>query len=256
MKADPKLKVLTLPDLGYMGITVNVGKGEPAKAAFANLKIRQALAAAIDRKAINDVVFNGEALPGNQWINPTNAYYQTKYPVPDRNLAKAKALMQEAGVKTPLAIDFMVPNNPETRQAAEVIQAMAAEAGFDMKIRVTEFATSLKEAEDGRYQAYMLNWSGRADPDGNIYIFHKTGGPQNYGGYSDPEADALLDEGRTKNDPAERKAIYEKLAGKLLSEGSIIYIYHRPVIIAYNTKVSGYRQLPDGLIRLQGVAMK
>ena len=46
----------------------------------------------------------------------------------------------------------MVPNNPETRQVAEVMQSMVAEAGFDMKIRVTEFATSLKEAEDGDYQ--------------------------------------------------------------------------------------------------------
>jgi peptide/nickel transport system substrate-binding protein len=51
---------------------------------------------------------------------------------------------------------------------------MTAEAGFDVKIRVTEFATSLKAAEEGRYQAYMLAWSGRVDPDGNSYIFHKT----------------------------------------------------------------------------------
>ena len=94
----------------------------------------------------------------------------------------------------------MVPNNPETRQVAEVIQAMTAEAGFDMKIRVTEFATSLKEAEEGRYQAYMLNWSGRPDPDGNLYIFHRTKAPQNYGGYSNPEVDAWLDEARTKSD--------------------------------------------------------
>jgi peptide/nickel transport system substrate-binding protein len=164
--------------------------------------------------------------------------------------------MKAAGEKTPLVIDFMVPNNPETRQVAEVIQAMAAEAGFDMRIRVTEFATSLKEAEDGRYQAYMLAWSGRADPDGNLYIFHKTGGPQNYGGYSDPQIDALLDEGRTKSDTAARKATYETVAGKLLSEGSIIYIYHRTVIIAHTGKLDGYKQMPDGLIRLQGVKLK
>ena len=68
----------------------------------------------------------------------------------------------------------MVPNNPETRQMAEVLQAMAAEAGFDLKLRITEFATSLNEAEAGRFQAYALNWSGRPDPDGNLYIFHKT----------------------------------------------------------------------------------
>ena len=123
----------------------------------------------------------------------------------------------------------MVPQNPETRQAAEVIQAMAAEAGFDMKIRVVEFATSLKEAEEGRYQAYMLNWSGRPDPDGNLYIFAKSKAPQNYGGYSDPQVDAWLDEARTKSDPAERKAIYEKVAEKFLNEGSLLYLFHRMV---------------------------
>ena len=77
----------------------------------------------------------------------------------------------------------MVPNNPESRQVAEVIQAMAGEAGFDMKIRVTEFATSLKEAEQGRFQAFFVGWSGRVDPDGNSYIFHKCNAPQNNGGY-------------------------------------------------------------------------
>ena len=68
----------------------------------------------------------------------------------------------------------MVPQGAENKAVAEVMQAMAAEAGFDMKIRVTEFATSLKQAEQGDYQAYLIGWSGRTDPDGNIYIFHKT----------------------------------------------------------------------------------
>ena len=60
---------------------------------------------------------------------------------------------------------------------------MAAEAGFDLKIRVTEFATSLKQAEAGEYQAMLLDWSGRIDPDGNAYIFLKSKAPQNYSAY-------------------------------------------------------------------------
>ena len=85
----------------------------------------------------------------------------------------------------------MVPNNPESRQVAEVIQAMAEEAGFDMKIRVTEFATSLKEAEQGRFQAFFIGWSGRVDPDGNSYIFHKCKAPQNNGHFCDKDVDQL-----------------------------------------------------------------
>ena len=181
---------------------------------------------------------------------------RSKYPVQDRDLAKAKALIAAAGAKTPIPVDYMVPNNPETRQVAEVIQSMAAEAGFDMKIRVTEFATSLNEAEAGRYQAYMLNWSGRPDPDGNIYVFQKSGGPQNTGRYSNPNADALLDEGRTKSERADRMSVYEKLTGQLLDDGSVIYLYHRPVLIAHTAKLSGFKTYPDGLVRVVGLTLQ
>src|SRR5205823_13479499 len=111
---------------------------------------------AIDRAALNQVVFNGEFAAGNQWVSPEHPYYQQAFPVRGRDLAKAKALLQEAGVTTPLAIDFMVPKGAENEAVAQVMQSMASEAGFDMKIRVTEFATSLKQAEAGEYQAFLI----------------------------------------------------------------------------------------------------
>ena len=185
IKADPKLKLATQIEIGYQGLTLNLANGEAGKnGPFGkDPRVRQALEAAIDRKALSDVVFNGEVLPGNQWVSPKSPYFQEKFPVPGRDVAKAKKLLADAGVATPVAVDFMVPNNPESRQVAEVIQAMAKEAGFDMKIRVTEFATSLKEAEEGRFQAFFIGWSGRVDPDGNSYIFHKCKAPQNNGNY-------------------------------------------------------------------------
>jgi peptide/nickel transport system substrate-binding protein len=257
IKKDAGLRLATVPELGYQGITINVGKSDQSKSAFGlSPKVIQAFSAALDRKAITEVAFNGEFVPGNQWVSPQSPYFQEGLPVPGRDVALAKRLLAEAGVKTPLAIDFMVPNNPETRQVAEIVQAMVAEAGFDMKIRVTEFATSLKEAEQGRYQAFMLAWSGRVDPDGNLYSFYKTGAPQNYGGYSNAEVDAMLDEARTKSSLAERKAVYRKVADKVLAEGGIVYLYHRLMIIAHTAKLEGYRQMPDGLIRLQGVKLK
>jgi peptide/nickel transport system substrate-binding protein len=257
VRSDPRLKMVSVVELGYQGMTINIGNGEAAKGPLgSDPRVREALELSIDREALNQVVYNGEYVPGNQWVSPEHPYYQQKFPIPKRDPAKAKQLLQAAGAKTPVAIDFMVPNNPETRQAAEVIQAMAAETGFDMRIRVTEFATSLKEAEDGRYQAYMLNWSGRPDPDGNLYIFHKTKAPQNYSGSSDPEADALMDEARTKNDVGERKAIYEKVAAKLLSSRPIIYLYHRRWLIAHSAKVDGIKLLPDGLVRVVGLKVK
>jgi peptide/nickel transport system substrate-binding protein len=258
IKADPKLKLATQIEIGYQGLTLNLANGEAGtNGPFGkDPRVRQALDAAIDRKALSDVAFNGEVLPGNQWMSPKSPYFQEKFPVPGRDLAKAKKLLADAGVKAPVTVDFMVPNNPESRQAAEVIQAMAAEAGFDLKIRVTEFATSIKEAEVGRFQAWFIGWSGRIDPDGNSYIFHKCKAPQNNGHYCNKDIDQWLDDSRKTSRFEERKAIYGKVAEKYLSEGSIIYLYHRLVIIAHTTKLEGYTQLPDGLVRVVGVKLK
>jgi peptide/nickel transport system substrate-binding protein len=257
IKADPKLKLATQIEIGYQGLTLNVANGPAGKdGPFAKSpKVRQALELAIDRDAINQVVYNGEGLPGNQWISPKNPYYQEKFPIQKRDVAKAKKLLEEAGLKTPVAVDLMVPNTPDVRQIAEVLQAMGAEAGFDLKIRVTEFATSLKEAEEGRFQAWVIGWSGRVDPDGNSYIFLKSKAPQNNGMYSDADVDKWLDEQRTVSGPAERKAIYAKIAEKTLQEGTIIYLVHRPVIIAHSVKLEGYKQMPDGLVRVVGLKL-
>jgi peptide/nickel transport system substrate-binding protein len=218
--------------------------------------VRQALSLAIDRHALNQVVFNGEFVPGNQWVNPEHPYFQKSFPVPARDVAKAKVLMKEAGVTVPFDVDFMVPKGAETQAVAEVIQAMAAEIGINMKIRVTEFATSLKQAESGEYQAYLLAWSGRTDPDGNTYIFHKCKAPQDYPGYCNPRADEALDEARTVADFAKRKAIYEKLTRIILDDSPKLYLYHRRVLIAHVARLEGYKQMPDGLVRVVGLRLK
>src|SRR5947208_7766431 len=179
VQADSKLKLSTAIELGYQGVTLNIGKDKAKGPLSQSAKVRQALDLSIDREAINQVVFNGELKPGNQWVNPDHPYYQKAFPIRPRDVAKAKALLKEAGVTPPVSVDFMVPKGAETEAVAQVMQSMAAEAGFDMKLRVTEFATSLKRAEAGEYQAYLLAWSGRIDPDGNSYIFLHSDAPQN-----------------------------------------------------------------------------
>jgi peptide/nickel transport system substrate-binding protein len=257
VRADPRLELSTALELGYQGIDINVDNGERSKNPLgSNAKVRQAFNHALDRQALNQVVFDGEFVPGNQWVNPEHPYFQQSFPVPGRDLAKAKALMKEAGVATPVDVDFMVPKGEETQAVAEVIQAMAADIGINMKIRVTEFATSLKQAEAGEYQAYLLAWSGRTDPDGNLYIFHKCKAPQDYPGYCNAEADKLLDEGRTLADLAQRKAVYEKLTKIILEDNPKIYLYHRRVLIAHTARLEGYRQMPDGLVRVVGLKVK
>ncbi|MFO1079944.1 MAG: ABC transporter substrate-binding protein [Reyranellaceae bacterium] len=257
VRETPKLKLIKAVSLGYLGLTINVANGAKASTPLAkDARVRRALELSLDRDAINQVVFNGEFVPGNQWVNPTSSYYQQAFPIPKRDVAKAKALLKEAGVTGPLVLDFMVPNGPETRAVAEVVQSMAAEAGFDLRIRATEFATSLKQAEDGEFQVYLIGWSGRSDPDGNSYVFQTCNAPQNNGKYCDKDVDAAHAAARATYDPAERKKAYETVARRFLADGSIVYLYHPQVLVALTDKVEGYRQMPDGLIRVVGVRLK
>ena len=257
VKNDPKLRLATGTELGYQGVTMNIGNGDKANNPLGkNWKVRQAFDLSLDRDAINQVVFNGLHRTNNQWISPLNPYYMPKYPTPKRDVAKAKALLKEAGVTTPLALDFMVPNNPESRAVAEVMQSMAGEAGFDLKIRVTEFATSLNEAEKGNYQLYFLAWSGRTDPDGNIFSMATCNGPLNYGRYCDPKVDDLLTKARTATTMPERKAIYEQAAAEILPRGGILYLYHRTLLFAHTTRLAGFKVMPDGLIRVTDLKLQ
>jgi peptide/nickel transport system substrate-binding protein len=256
VRADPNLKLSTAIELGYQGITLNIGHDKNKGPLSQSAKVRQALDLSIDREAINQVVFNGEFKPGNQWVNPDHPYYQKAFPVRGRDVEKAKALLKEAGAAPPVAVDFLVPKGAETEAVAQVVQAMAAEAGFDMKIRVTEFATSLKEAEVGNFQAYMLAWSGRIDPDGNSYVFLHSGGPQNNSEWKNADADKALDDARLVTDIAQRKALYEKLTRLEMEEEPILYLYHRRILIAHTNKLEGYKQMPDGLVRVTGLKLK
>ena len=91
---------------------------------------------------------DGEATPGNQWVAPTNRYYAKNVPVPKRDVARAKQLLKEAGVPNP-SFTLMTPTTSDAQRIAQVVQAMAKEAGFDVKIQSTEFATSLNLADKG-----------------------------------------------------------------------------------------------------------
>ncbi len=114
VRADSRLKLATVIELGYQGLDLNIANGTGAKGPIAqSAKVRQALDLAIDREALNQVVFNGEVLPGNQWVSPEHPYYQKSFPVRKRDVEKAKALMKEVGVTTPFDVDFMVPKGAE-----------------------------------------------------------------------------------------------------------------------------------------------
>src|SRR5437660_1087007 len=83
VREDKKLKLSKAVSLGYTGLTINLSNGPKANTPLAkDARVRRAFEASIDRDAINQVVFNGEFVPGNQWVSPQNPYYQEKFPIP------------------------------------------------------------------------------------------------------------------------------------------------------------------------------
>ncbi len=256
LKSDSRFKISTITEIGYQGITMNVGKSEQAKSnpIGKDPRVREAFELALDRDGIVQVVMEGEATVGNQWVAPDNPFYAKNVPIPKRDVAKAKALLQQAGMPNP-TVNLMTATTTDAQKIAQVVQSMAKDAGFDVKILSTEFATSLNMADKGDYDAYVLAWSGRADPDGNIYSFDACKQPLNYAGYCNPEIDELLNKARTASDVAERKKAYDQVAAVVLKDRPIVYIFHRHWLWAYTNKLTGFRPIPDGLVRVQGLKL-
>jgi peptide/nickel transport system substrate-binding protein len=257
LKGDSRFKISRIVEIGYQGITINVGKSDLAQKnpLGKDARVREAFELSLDRPAIVQVAMDGEAVVGNQWVAPTNPWYAENVPVPKRDVARAKQLLREAGVPNP-SFTLMTPTTSDAQRVAQVVQAMAKEAGFDVKIQSTEFSTSLDLADKGQFEAYVLAWSGRADPDGNLYSFDVCKQPLNYAGYCKPEVDKLITESRSENDPAKRHGIFEQVAAITLKDRPILYLYHRHWLYAYTNRISGFRTVPDGLVRLQGLQMK
>jgi len=172
--------------------------------------------------------------------------------VPARNVDKAKALVKEAGLDR-IPVELAVANNPVSMQMMQIVQSMVAEAGFDVTLKTTEFATLLDAQSSGNYQLSRSDWSGRSDPDGNIQQFVTTGAGLNDSKYSNPEVDKLLLEARQSQDNAVRKQKYDAAEAILSQDLPIIFLGHQAWIWAYNKKVSGFVPAPDGMIRLVGV---
>jgi peptide/nickel transport system substrate-binding protein len=251
----PDLRLEQATELGYIGITTNLNNTERANNPLGqDPRVREALELAIDRNALNQVAFEGNFLPGNQPVSPENPYYIKSMPMAERDVERARALLQEAGHER-VSVEFMVANDPVQMRVAQVIQAMAGEVGFDLQIDATEFASALNRQTAGDFEAFLIGWSGRVDPDGNIHLFAHTDGALNDGKYSNPEVDAALDAARRTGDFEERYTYYEEAAEHYLADRPRIYLYHRKWFWGLTDRLEGFVPYPDGMIRPQGMSL-
>ncbi len=256
VKHDPTLKLATDHSLAYEGITFNVGNGPAAKSPVGqSALVRRAFQLAIDPKALIQVVYDGMYTAVAQANPPSSPYYLRSVQPPTRNAAEAKALLKRAGVTLPVPVTLTIPTSPDLQQAGQVVQAMVKEAGFQVTIRALEFASSLQAGYGGDFQAYMIGWSGRVDPDGNMWPFLHTGGTFNYGHYTNPAVNKLLDDARLVTGLDQRRALYAKVWAQVQKDVPLIYLWNPTNTVGMKKQLMGFRQVPDGIIRLQGMYM-
>jgi peptide/nickel transport system substrate-binding protein len=250
VKKSPKLRLISQTALAYYSISINLAADTPLK----DPRVRAALEASIDRAALNQVVFDGEFIPSNQFEAPGSRYWDPDHPVPPRDVARAKALLKEAGQEHP-GFTLLVGNSPVEQQVGQVVQAMANEAGFDVRLQAAEANALVAAARAGNYQATIVIWSGRPDPDGNVAIWLACDGFLNWGKYCNPKFDALLSRARGVTDVAQRQGFYRQLVDIYTADRPHLILYHAKWLWALSDKVSGFTPTPDGLIRPQGMML-
>jgi peptide/nickel transport system substrate-binding protein len=243
LKNDDSIHLAVTPSNDYWYLAIN-----EAKAPWNDARVRQAIAYAIDRKAIvqatsyGTAVTNQLAIPeGNPWYAPYTEY--------GLDLEKAKSLLAEAGA-APKAMDMLVTSEyPQTVTAAQVIADNLAPLGITVNIRTVDMATWLDQQNSGNFDMLMMGWLGNIDPDDFYYAQHHTGGSSNAQKFSNPDVDRLLDAGRRETDQAARRDAYAKAAAIIADQASYIYLYNPSVIQAWNPSLTGYDARRDKAIR-------
>jgi peptide/nickel transport system substrate-binding protein len=219
-----------------------------ARKPFGDPRVRQALAWAIDREAITQAAKFGQATVNQTAIPKTSKWYYDYAPF-SHDPNKAKALLQDAGVKD-LTIDMMVTNEyPETVQAAQVMASQLSDVGVTLKIRTEDFATWLDDEAKGKFDAFLLGWLGNIDPQDFYYGQHHTDGANNYQKFSDAQVDKFLDAGAKETDEAKRKQDYDQAVKRIVDLCSYTYLYNPNVVQAWSPKVTGYTARADRAIR-------
>jgi peptide/nickel transport system substrate-binding protein len=262
LKKEGRFEVSSAVGLGFNSISINIhnktGKTNPPGDLGTPLandpRVREALELSIDREALNQVVFDGQYTPGCGPIGPNSIFFDKTHRCPGRDVARARKLLADAGLTGGYKFEMVIVNNPQQRRVGEVIQGMAREAGFDISLRPSEFASALKDNDDGKHQAFLIGWSGRVDPDGNIHQGQACGGSLNATLACDEKVDALLNKAREVSDVAQRRALYREATDLLAARRNTIYLYFEHYIVAFPKNFKGYKAVPDGLIRIKGTS--
>jgi peptide/nickel transport system substrate-binding protein len=255
VERDRRLRLVSGASIAYQTMSINVGHGPLAQRPLgSDRRVREAFETSIDRAIINQVALEGRFAPNNQPEAPGTAYHFPDLAPPPRDPARARALLREAGHDR-VAFTLKVPNQPVESQIAQVIQAMAAEGGFDIRLEVLEASAMVAATGRGDYEAAIAIWSGRPDPDGNIAFWLASDGFLNWGRYANPRLDALLAEARAVTATEQRQRLYRDAARIWMADRPHLMLYHHRWFWAMRADLQGFEPSPDGIIRLAGLRL-
>ncbi|MGG5820473.1 ABC transporter substrate-binding protein [Falsiroseomonas sp. HW251] len=253
IERDRRLRMVSGPSIAYQTLQFNLGNGPlGSRPIGANARVREAFELSIDRAIINQVALEGRFTPNNQAEAPGTPYYFSDLAPPARDPARARRILREAGFDR-VAVTIRVPNAPVDAQVAEIIQSMAAEGGFDVKLEVTEASTAVAAVERGDFEGFIGIWSGRPDPDGNIAFWLASDGFLNRGKYLNPQLDRLFEQARAVTAVPERQRLYREATRIWLADRPMLILYHHRWFWAMRADLQGFESAPDGIIRLAGL---
>lgn len=235
LQADPNITVSTAPQLSYDYMGMNL-----TRAPFDDVRVRHAIAMALDRKQIAEAGYFGLAEPIQGPTGPGSPWYFDYSPY-DRNVEQAKQLLADAGYPDGFEMELLPTTQyGETVRAAQVIQQQLADIGITASINAPEWSQWLELEGNFKYDAYICNWNALIDADQYYYLQHKSDQVFNFTGYDNPQFDELVTEGRSMSDFDQRYQIYEQLNKILVDDAPYIYMYNKLEVRAYNSKVKGF----------------
>ena len=249
LEGEESVTVGSVPSNDYWYFAANQQR-EP----FDDVRVRRALAFAIDREAVTQAAKFDAATVNQTAIPETSAWYYDYAPY-EHDPEQAQQLLEEAGVSD-LSVELMVTDEyPETIQAAQVIESQLSEIGVTAEIRTLDFASWLDAQGQGDFDVFLLGWLGNIDPDDFYYAQHHSTGGYNFHGYANEEVDRLLDEARQETDEDTRKDLYDEAVTLIVDEASYVFLYNPDVVHGWGPDVAGYEARPDRAIRFRDVEL-
>ncbi len=246
---DPALAVERTPGTIYSYLAMNLR--DPI---LKDVRVRQALAYALDRGPMIRYLLRDEARPANSILPPQSWAYDGDVESYPHDPARARQLLDQAGYPAVNGVRFhltMKTSTEEgTRLLAAVLQRQLREVGIALDIRTYEFATFFSDVTKGSFQLYSLRWiGGNDDPDIFEYVFDSHRVPPqgaNRGYYSNPEVDQLIAQGARQNDQQQRKQTYARLQQILARDLPYINLWDWDNVAVYSRRVRNLRVGPAG----------